>query len=36
MFHLASAKEIRWQDVWARNAWIADPDRIFAGDVIQF
>ncbi|MFE5874316.1 transglycosylase family protein [Rhodococcus sp. NPDC056506] len=36
LFNLASAKGIRWQDVWARNTWIADPHLIFAGDVIQF
>jgi nucleoid-associated protein YgaU len=34
--NLASAKGFRWQDVWAANAWIADPDRIFVGDVIKF
>lgn len=34
--NLASAKGFRWQYVWAANAWIADPDRIFVGDVIKF
>lgn len=33
---LASAKGFRWQDVWAKNARIADPDQIRVGEVIQF
>lgn len=36
LFNLAAAKGIRWQDVWVVNAWIADPDQIRVGDVIQF
>ncbi len=36
LFDLASAKGFRWQDVWARNALIPDPDQIRVGDVIQF
>ena len=36
LLDLASAKGFRWQDVWARNARIPDPDQIRVGDVIQF
>ncbi|TSD45356.1 peptidoglycan DD-metalloendopeptidase family protein [Rhodococcus sp. KBS0724] len=36
LFDLASTRGKNWQEVWAMNAWITDPDQIFVGDVITF
>ncbi|PBC37247.1 hypothetical protein CJ178_24315 [Rhodococcus sp. ACPA4] len=36
LFDLASARGKNWQEVWAMNAWITNPDQIFVGDLIKF